>query len=487
MRTLRVLSEYSDAHAKCDQTVVDGQSHDFVEITFDDHPELFNFQLAMDELVVWQMFVAPEVLDVGRAVEADELGLLDFWSASVHSDGDLQLTRVMSPPSDALMEEEILNGLREALVLVEVFSWDSDLSMATEDEWGEGHDSDDGHEGWHEGEHGGGHGDALVGSDLLIPEKANETTEEAFYRESVNGCVLGVLGEMGDEEVPPGMDIRGFCECLADKFLDDPEALADMFSASSEKYAGLIESCMGELMPELEGMPLGDFAFDEGEMAATVRESFMDGCLPTAEALLLELGAPNPAAANAYCTCMFEGIRAQDELSFPDFEDMNSVLTTELDAACGHLLLAELGIEDEGYWNAPRSGCTGRLSTPVLISSVGEIKVKVRFGDVEKYLTLDSGCTEVIIDESLAKQLKLAHVIGPGAYLGFEPFVLADGEEVMVEKYVVSSMQVGECVQTDFVVGVMEEGGMLLGMGYLGLFDAWELDRTGKQLHTVAH
>lgn len=31
------------------------------------------------------------------------------------------------------------------------------------------------------------------------------------------------------------------------------------------------------------------------------------------------------------------------------------------------------------------------------------------------------------------------------------------------------------------------EKDMLLGMGYLGLFDAWELDRTGKQLHTVAH
>ena len=63
-------------------------------------------------------------------------------------------------------------------------------------------------------------------------------------------------------------------------------------------------------------------------------------------------------------------------------------------------------------------------------------------------------------------------------------FVLADGSEVAVEKYRVSEMRVGTCVVRDFVVGVMEEGGMLLGMGYLGLFDSWELDQATQTLRT---
>ena len=36
----------------------------------------------------------------------------------------------------------------------------------------------------------------------------------------------------------------------------------------------------------------------------------------------------------------------------------------------------------------------------------------------------------------------------------------------------------------DFVVGVIEEGGMLLGMGYLSLFDAWQLDQSAQTLRT---
>ena len=86
--------------------------------------------------------------------------------------------------------------------------------------------------------------------------------------------------------------------------------------------------------------------------------------------------------------------------------------------------------------------------------------------------------------KNLAKSLKISGVIGPGDYLGVEMFVLADGSEVAVEKYRVSEMSVGTCVVRDFVVGVMEEGGMLLGMGYLGLFDSWELDHATQTLRT---
>ena len=68
--------------------------------------------------------------------------------------------------------------------------------------------------------------------------------------------------------------------------------------------------------------------------------------------------------------------------------------------------------------------------------------------------------------------------------LGVEMFVLADGSEVAVEKYRVSEMKVGSCKVQDFVVGVIEEGGMLLGMGYLGLFESWELDQATRTLQT---
>ena len=112
-------------------------------------------------------------------------------------------------------------------------------------------------------------------------------------------------------------------------------------------------------------------------------------------------------------------------------------------------------------------------------------QTNMSFGEIEKYLTLDSGCSEVILNEDLAKSLKIAGDIGPGDYLGLEMFTLADGRDVAIEKYRVRQMKVGSCVMNDFVVGVIEEGGMLLGMGYLSLFDSWELDQSAQTLRTT--
>ena len=165
---------------------------------------------------------------------------------------------------------------------------------------------------------------------------------------------------------------------------------------------------------------------------------------------------------------MYEHLRTQPSFSMSDLEDENSVVVTEIDAACSHIFTGEPSLSAPVYWNQIE-GCVGTHTTPFLTNSGGEVRVKVTFGTTEKYLTLDSGCSEVILNEDLAKALKISGVIGPGDYLGVEMFELADGSEVAVEKYRVSEMSVGTCVVRDFVVGVMEGGGRRLGMGYLGL------------------
>ena len=61
--------------------------------------------------------------------------------------------------------------------------------------------------------------------------------------------------------------------------------------------------------------------------------------------------------------------------------------------------------------------------------------MKVSFGGVLKYMTVDSGCSEVLIDGDLAKELKRQGIIARGSYEGIERFILADGSEVWIEKF----------------------------------------------------
>ena len=132
------------------------------------------------------------------------------------------------------------------------------------------------------------------------------------------------------------------------------------------------------------------------------------------------------------------------------------------------------------FWNNSISMCQDVGSVPFINGSAGDVKVKVSFGGVLKYMTVDSGCSEVLIDGDLAKELKRQGIIAPGSYEGIERFILADGSEVWIEKFKVSTIQIGDCEMKDFVVGVIDEGGMLLGMGFWGLFDSWSIDQSNK-------
>ena len=139
-----------------------------------------------------------------------------------------------------------------------------------------------------------------------------------------------------------------------------------------------------------------------------------------------------------------------------DIGDINGVLSAELDADCGHLLWADSpdveGVLEQLHFHV------SRCRYPFINGSAGAVKVKVSFGGVLKYMTVDSGCSEVLIDGVFAKELKRQGIIAPGSYEGIERFILADGSEVWIEKFKVSTVQIGDCEMKDFVVGVIDEG-----------------------------
>ena len=97
-------------------------------------------------------------------------------------------------------------------------------------------------------------------------------------------------------------------------------------------------------------------------------------------------------------------------------------------------------------------------------------------------MLIESGAHEILINEYWAQSLLEKNAFVGGAPIGYEPFILADGSEVSVEKYIVKSFEVGNCTYRNFVVGVVPEGGMLFGMGFLGLFDSWEVDSKNEVL-----
>lgn len=441
---LRVLSEYSDVTATCEIVRLDNGNMDYVNMDYDAYPGVYSFVSAYSSLLQWNVYLSPEDVDVYALLSAVEREPSTFWSIGLDDDGDVEFSRFMEPRGDDHIEAELVTGTMEVFGYLNTYpkrtntnSWEANT-------------------------------------------EAPDATDD-FYENSVQGCMRGMYSEWEGQEIPEGMNVRGYCECIADKLISDPDRISDMFNGRSGGLSSLIEGCMDVLMPGLGDVNLDHF--DDDMFQDAVKKGYMRGCLREAQNLLVDLGLYEEDLAEEYCLCMYDNMRAQDSFKMSDLEDENSVLMTEIDAACSHILTGGSASTPTQYWNE-LDGCGGLRTTPYLRNSAGEVKVKVSFGGTEKYMTLDSGCTEVILNEDLAKELKISGVIGPGDYLGLELFILADGRETVVEKYRVSEMTVGSCVVRDFVVGVMEEGGMLLGMGYLGLFDSWELDQSTQTLRT---
>ena len=442
---LRVFEAYNDVTATCEVAPLSTGDVEFVHISYDDFPGIYSFVSTHPAFLRWKVYLSPEMVHVAGLMREVERSPSEFWIIDVDDDGDVEFGRLLELLGDDHLESEFLTGTREVIELLA------------------NHPS-------------------RSGAETVAPLVSDEGGELDWYEKSVQGCIRGVLSEWGTSEIPDDLNARGYCECIADKVAADPDRIADMFDVSSEGFSDLIEGCMDVLMPGLSGFTMDEV--DGSEMQDALKRGYMRGCLREAEVLLDDLGFGGEGIAEEYCSCMYDHLRTQPSFTMSDFEDENSVVMTEIDAACSHILTGEAPLNAAQYWNQ-MAGCRGVRSTPFLVNSAGEVRIKVAFGEVEKYLTLDSGCSEVILSEELARDLKMSGDIGPGDYLGLEMFVLADGTEVAVEKYRVREMRVGSCVVNDFIVGVMEEGGMLLGMGYLGLFDAWELDQSTQTLRTT--
>ena len=446
-RSIRVLSEYRDVSTFCEQSKMeDGSVVDFVVISLDGYPDLWSVQIAFEDIVMWTMHIPHKTIDVDMALALVDAVEDTYWTGDIGDQGELKLIRFFYAESDEEMEEELISGISEFIDL-------NDLCGAASSQ---------------------------------TEEAPLQLEGEDWYVEAVQGCVKSIQNQPSANLLPPGTNLLGYCQCLADQMASDDKVMVGLFNPDEDVMKELIGLCMQDFLPGFEEEMMDEFDFDEFEFESKFKDSFMRKCIPSAKQNMMSEGKEDNGNSLAYCNCAFENFKGKESIDMSDIGDVNGELSADLDADCGHLLWADSPDVGRAFWNNTISMCHDVGSIPFINGSAGAVKVKVSFGGVLKYMTVDSGCSEVLIDGDLAKELKRQGIIAPGSYEGIERFILADGSEVWIEKFKVSTVQIGDCEMKDFVVGVIDEGGMLLGMGFWGLFDSWSIDQVRAQIRVSA-
>ena len=193
---------------------------------------------------------------------------------------------------------------------------------------------------------------------------------------------------------------------------------------------------------------------------------------------------------NSYCQCTWDKIEekgiSMDKLG--DLSDPNSPLFNEIITPC--IMTSIKGKKDEPQ------GSTTFLRNPDDIKGVNNsetvsltklmnvYKLKVTFGSIEKYFTLDSGANDVFITSDFERDLLLEGLIKKSDYLTARTYRMADGNQVECRRLKLSNIKIGGFTINNVIVAITENsnGMLLLGKSLLDKFSDWKIDNQKEQL-----
>jgi hypothetical protein len=224
--------------------------------------------------------------------------------------------------------------------------------------------------------------------------------------------------------------------------------------------------------------PSGDF----------MEKFFVDACVQAA-AKTKEYKQMN-VDVNIYCQCTWDKIEekglSMDKLG--DLSDPNSPLFNEIITPC--IMSSIKGNKDEpqgstAFLRNPDDIKGANNSETVSLTKLMNVyKLKVAFGSIEKYFTLDSGANDVFITSDFERDLLLEGLIKKSDYLSARSYRMADGSQVECRRLKLSNIKIGGFTINNVIVAISgnSNGMLLLGKSLLDKFSDWKIDNQKQQL-----
>ena len=303
--------------------------------------------------------------------------------------------------------------------------------------------------------------------------------------ELIQACTEGIGSETVTAE---GISIssRRICTCIVDSIFTRITAsqLLGIMSTGDvqgilEQYQDVLLACAGDDIQVDD-----DYVFSNDNVTRETRDYAVKACVDAMMETAAEDGlALTRSQASEFCSCALDKMLAAgyQYSDLQKMEDEDGTVYNEVLLACLEPILGAGGLSVNVYNPSDIRGVGASTQVELLnYASVGR-KIKLSFDGIEKYFLFDTGASEVIISTELERQLLLKGAITEEQYLGVTSFQLADGTMVEARVLSLNNVRIGNYTVDNLVVAVMDQGGMLCGMGLLNKFKKWEI-RGGNTL-----
>ena len=300
-------------------------------------------------------------------------------------------------------------------------------------------------------------------------------------QELISICVDGIGSE---KVVEDGVTFssKSICRCLIDEIITKISSDDLLQLAAVDEDADFMEmltiSHLTELMNCVSASANidGQGVFPDGN--DDLHEATVNLCVQAmgTPRQLAEAGV-SPQQAHDFCSCavdkMLNSGYNYDQLM--NIEDENDVVFNEVMMQCIGELMDVSDLFSNSYHPQDIQGGGSSCSIPLLNFLNASRKVKLSICGVEKYFLFDTGASDLIISSDLADELWEQGCLSEANSLSTTEFELADGTSIDGFYVQLNHGTIGDYPVNNVVAAVIDDGGMLCGLGFLKKFKSWEI------------
>lgn len=303
----------------------------------------------------------------------------------------------------------------------------------------------------------------------------------------VESCVGGSREKMMDVN---GMQFKtyDYCSCVCDQLIPNLNFRDMEIAMKEDKLVELFlqDDNLNIILDCLDGNYTIDesYEFNAGAESDVAIEIAKKQCV---KEIINdpEMGAKwDEEFAEEYCSCALEklynsGYTYKDLMQI---EDENSETFNEIAVPCITEILAKQKESKNKYIPSDIIG-KDEISKVELIDYLGQgFKVKLKIGGISKYFLFDTGASDLIINKDFKRDLLIEGVITKQSYVGEETYLMANNEEAKAQVVLIDDIKIGDFTVNNVHIGILDDGALLCGKGFLDKFKKWELDKENKIL-----
>ncbi|MEO7310577.1 MAG: aspartyl protease family protein [Chitinophagaceae bacterium] len=186
-----------------------------------------------------------------------------------------------------------------------------------------------------------------------------------------------------------------------------------------------------------------------------------------------------------FCNCQLEMVKNKKltDAQIGTLSNPNSLLFYEIMANCGSPYL-EKENTGENWSGKMEQDVNGPVSDTLRVLALnGMTYVKIRTGSLTQIWLLDTGASDLLINEEMETILRGENIISTSNYLGIGQYEMANGMIDTCRKYIVNDVKVGKYSLNNIVIAITTKGKRIIaGKALLNKFGSWILDNKNNSL-----